>query len=182
MTIACYERRGFSSQDFARFHPGGRLGRRLLQVGKLMHRDAELPSVTAEAGMEEAVREMDRKKLGMTCIVDSDGRLAGILTDGDLRRRVMRESAPLQGSVTEAMISTPTTIGARRWRPRRSRSWKPRRSLLFRWLNRMDGSSASFRFTICGEPSCSDRSPVDEVCYSGGRRQRASGLGSEESL
>ena len=112
LTIACYERRGFSSQDFARFHPGGRLGRRLLQVGKLMHRDAEVPTVTVDAGMEEAVREMDRKKLGMTCIVGSDGRLAGILTDGDLRRRVMRESAPLQGSVTAAMICTPTTIGA----------------------------------------------------------------------
>jgi len=112
LAIACYERRGFSTQDFARFHPGGRLGRRLLKVGRLMHRDAEVPSVTTEAGMQEAVREMDRKKLGMTCVVDSDGRLAGILTDGDLRRRVMQESAPLQGSVTAAMISTPTTIGA----------------------------------------------------------------------
>jgi arabinose-5-phosphate isomerase len=110
LAIACYERRGFSTTDFARFHPGGRLGRKLLLVEMLMHRGDELPVVRESDSMEEAVREMDRKKLGMTCIVDDGGRLAGILTDGDLRRRMLAAPSPMEGGVADAMIRTPTTI------------------------------------------------------------------------
>jgi arabinose-5-phosphate isomerase len=111
LAVACYRRRGFSSEDFARYHPGGRLGRKLLQVGVLMHRDEGLPVVHASAGMKDAVQEMNRKKLGMTCVVDDGGRLCGLLTDGDLRRRMLAAPDPLAGTVDEVMIRTPVTIG-----------------------------------------------------------------------
>ena len=87
------------------------VGRKLLEVGMLMHRDEGLPVVRESASMEEAVQEMSRKKLGMTCIVDDGGRLAGVLTDGDLRRRMLAEPSPLEGSVADAMTRTPVTIG-----------------------------------------------------------------------
>jgi arabinose-5-phosphate isomerase len=112
LAVACYERRGFSLEDFARFHPGGRLGRKLLQVGMLMHRDEDLPVVPESSTMEQAVQEMSAKKLGMTCVVDPEGRLTGVLTDGDLRRRMLAAPEPLAGGVIEAMIRTPVTIGA----------------------------------------------------------------------
>jgi len=111
LAVACYERRGFSPADFARYHPGGRLGRKLLQVGMLMHSNEGLPVVRESATMEEAVQEMSGKKLGMTCIVDDAGRLCGVLTDGDLRRRLLATSNPLAGGVTAAMTRTPMTIG-----------------------------------------------------------------------
>jgi len=79
--------RGFSADDFARSHPGGRLGRRLLlRVSNIMHREGEIPSVTEIATLRDALLEMTRKKLGMTAIVDTQGRALGIFTDGDLRR------------------------------------------------------------------------------------------------
>jgi arabinose-5-phosphate isomerase len=110
LAVACYERRGFSSTDFARYHPGGRLGRKLLLVESLMHQGDELPVVRSSESMEAAVREMDRKKLGMTCIVDDGGHLSGILTDGDLRRRMLAAPAPMEGKVSAVMIRTPSTI------------------------------------------------------------------------
>jgi len=106
------EASGFSSKDFARYHPGGRLGRKLQQVGTLMHRGEGVPVVQDTASIEDALVEMDLKKLGMTCVVDAAGRLAGILTDGDLRRRMLRTSEPMRGGVTDAMTRKPTTIGA----------------------------------------------------------------------
>jgi len=111
VAVACYEKRGFSPADFARYHPGGRLGRKLLQVGALMHREEDLPVVRESAGMEEAVQEMNRKKLGMTCVVDDAGRLAGVLTDGDLRRRMLADPCPLEGGVAGTMTRNPVTIG-----------------------------------------------------------------------
>jgi arabinose-5-phosphate isomerase len=110
LAVACYERRGFSSTDFARYHPGGRLGRKLLLVEALMHRGDEIPVVGETESMEAAVLEMDRKKLGMTCVVDENGRLSGILTDGDLRRRMLAAPSPMAGLVSDVMIRTPTTI------------------------------------------------------------------------
>ena len=110
LAVACYEQRGFSSDDFARYHPGGRLGRKLLQVHGLMHRDAEIPCVRLTDSMESAVEEMSRKKLGMTCVVDDAGLLKGILTDGDLRRRLLATERPLAGPVAEAMIREPLTV------------------------------------------------------------------------
>jgi arabinose-5-phosphate isomerase len=110
LAVACYERRGFSSSDFARYHPGGRLGRKLLLVENLMHSGDELPVVRGSESIEAAVREMDRKKLGMTCVVDEAGHLSGVLTDGDLRRRMLATPSPMSGMATDAMVRTPTTI------------------------------------------------------------------------
>jgi len=111
LAVACYEKRGFSTEDFARFHPGGRLGRKLLQVRALMHSGDELPLVRESASLRDAVKEISLKKLGMTCIVSDEHRLTGILTDGDLRRHVLSQPRPLDGKVAGAMTRTPTTIG-----------------------------------------------------------------------
>jgi arabinose-5-phosphate isomerase len=110
LAVACYEKRGFTAGDFARLHPGGNLGRRLLTVGELMHSGDGVPAVHTGATMSEAVHEMSAKRLGMTCVVDDGGALAGVLTDGDLRRRMLRLERPLDGTAGEAMTRTPTTI------------------------------------------------------------------------
>ena len=110
LAVACYEVRGFTAQDFARFHPGGRLGRKLMIVGSLMHREDEVPQVDGATPLREAVEEISRKRLGMVCVVDGEGRLAGVLTDGDLRRRLVGVPAPLEGTAAEAMTPGPRTI------------------------------------------------------------------------
>jgi arabinose-5-phosphate isomerase len=110
LAVACYEVRGFSDADFARYHPGGRLGRKLLRVEQLMHVGEGVPSVAEDTSMAEAVREMSAKKLGMTCVVDGGGRLCGVLTDGDLRRRMLAVDRPLDGTASDAMIRTPSTV------------------------------------------------------------------------
>ena len=87
LAIALLESRGFTEEDFARSHPGGSLGRRLLlHVGEIMHTGTDIPSVNRNAPVRDALMEMTRKGLGMTAVVDDDGRLVGIYTDGDLRR------------------------------------------------------------------------------------------------
>ncbi len=92
LAVALLESRGFTKEDFALSHPGGALGRRLLlHVGDLMHTGAELPSVRDDAPLHEGLLEMTRKSLGMTGVVDADGRIAGVFTDGDLRRALDRK-------------------------------------------------------------------------------------------
>jgi arabinose-5-phosphate isomerase len=87
LAISLLEARGFTAEDFARSHPGGRLGRRLLLlIGDIMHSGAAIPQVNADAKVSEALLEMTRKGLGMTAIVDADRHIVGIFTDGDLRR------------------------------------------------------------------------------------------------
>jgi arabinose-5-phosphate isomerase len=110
LAVACYEQRGFTAKDFARIHPAGRLGRAIVEVRELMHAGDDLPKVSEDATLEEAVRELSAKKLGMTCVVDASGRLVGVLTDGDLRRRLLATERPLAGRVAEAMTRSPVTI------------------------------------------------------------------------
>ncbi len=87
LAISLLEARGFTAEDFARSHPGGRLGRRLLLlIGDIMHSGVAIPQVSAEAKVSEALLEMSRKGLGMTAIIDADRHIVGIFTDGDLRR------------------------------------------------------------------------------------------------
>jgi arabinose-5-phosphate isomerase len=87
LAVALLEKRGFKEQDFAQFHPGGTLGRRLLvKVRDVMHVGKELPQVRHTVSASEAILEMSAKKLGMTTVVDQVGALTGIITDGDLRR------------------------------------------------------------------------------------------------
>ncbi len=114
LAIALLVARGFSAEDFARTHPGGSLGRRLLtRVSDIMHAGQELPQVAPDASLADALREMSRCGLGLTTVVDADGHLLGIFTDGDLRRSL--EAAPLDiraVAVAERMTRTPATIGA----------------------------------------------------------------------
>jgi arabinose-5-phosphate isomerase len=110
LAIACYERRGFTESDFARFHPGGRLGRKLIRVSDLMHRDDGVPRVESDLPLKDTVAVMDRYKLGMVCVTGRGGRLSGILTDGDLRRLLLKTDAPLRGTAGDAMVRKPVTI------------------------------------------------------------------------
>jgi len=87
LAVALLEKRGFKEQDFAQFHPGGTLGRRLLvKVRDVMHRGQDVPQVRETVSGSVAILEMSAKKLGMTTVVDRAGTLAGVITDGDLRR------------------------------------------------------------------------------------------------
>lgn len=87
LSIALLEARGFTPEDFAEFHPGGALGRRLLlRVEDIMHKGSEIPMVTTDCMLDEALIEVTQKSLGMTVVVDEQGQVAGVFTDGDLRR------------------------------------------------------------------------------------------------
>jgi arabinose-5-phosphate isomerase len=110
LAIALLERRGFSTADFRVFHPGGRLGRRLLRVGDIMHAGAEIPLVSPAARMSEAIVVMTAKSFGCLGACDAEGRLIGVVTDGDLRRH-MGDSL-LGRPVAEIMHRSPKTIGA----------------------------------------------------------------------
>lgn len=113
LAIALLERRGFGPDDFAALHPGGRLGRRLQRVENLMHAGDAMPHVGPDAKMPEVIYEMSRKGLGMTTVLDSNGRLAGIITDGDLRRLMQHRGGEVLGlSAAECMTRDPVTIGA----------------------------------------------------------------------
>jgi arabinose-5-phosphate isomerase len=91
LAIALLESRGFTAEDFARSHPAGSLGRRLLlHVRDVMHRGEHLPQVALGTTLRATLEEMSRKGLGMSAVVDTEGRLAGIFTDGDLRRALDR--------------------------------------------------------------------------------------------
>ncbi len=86
LAMLLLERSGFTAHDFQRFHPGGKLGARLLTVGALMHTGAELPVVKRSATLSEGIVEMTSKRFGIAAVVDDEGQLVGTLTDGDLRR------------------------------------------------------------------------------------------------
>ena len=112
LAVSLLDRRGFQPQDFADLHPAGRLGMKLLRVEHTMHAGDALPRVSADTLMPEVIHEMSRKGLGMTTVLESDGRLAGIVTDGDLRRLMEKHrGATLEMSAGAAMTRNPQTIG-----------------------------------------------------------------------
>ncbi|HEC16592.1 MAG TPA: KpsF/GutQ family sugar-phosphate isomerase [Sedimenticola sp.] len=110
MAIALLEARGFTEEDFARSHPGGTLGRRLLlHIGDIMHTGAAIPRVNVKAALPQALIEMTNKGLGMTAAIDDQGRLAGIFTDGDLRRTLDRGLDIRQCKLADVMTTGCTT-------------------------------------------------------------------------
>ncbi|WP_028918583.1 KpsF/GutQ family sugar-phosphate isomerase [Pseudoxanthomonas suwonensis] len=113
LAVALLEARGFTADDFARSHPAGSLGRRLLlHIDDVMHGGEALPAVRAGATVAEALVEMSRKRLGMTGIVDADGRLLGIFTDGDLRR-ALDQGVDVRGTPIDAVMTrNPRTVRA----------------------------------------------------------------------
>ena len=112
LAISLLERRDFKHDDFAALHPAGRLGKKLLRVEHLMHSGNALPRVAPTAAMPDVFHEMSAKGLGMTTVLGADGRLAGILTDGDLRRLMEKHrGAVLEMRAADGMTKTPQTIG-----------------------------------------------------------------------
>jgi arabinose-5-phosphate isomerase len=112
LAIALLEARGFTADDFARSHPAGALGRRLLKISDVMHTGAAIPMVPVNATLTEALIEMSRKGLGMTAIVADDARLVGVFTDGDLRRMLDDHGVDLRtASVERVMSRNPKAIG-----------------------------------------------------------------------
>jgi arabinose-5-phosphate isomerase len=112
LAIALLQTRGFTREDFARSHPGGRIGRRLLlHIHDVMHRGDEVPTVSPDTSVSEAIVEMTRKRLGMTAVIDHDGRVLGIFTDGDLRRALDRGLSPHETRVSDVMTTGGKSIG-----------------------------------------------------------------------
>ena len=102
--------RGFREEDFAHLHPGGQLGKRLLRVERLMHTGAAVPRVDAGSPMADVVRTMTEAGLGMTCVTSGSGELDGIITDGDLRRRLAEPGSVLELTAADVMTRSPLTI------------------------------------------------------------------------
>src|SRR5438093_12700790 len=114
LAMALIERRGFTVEDFAVLHPGGRLGKKLLRVEDVMHTGDEVPRVPLDAKMKDVLFEMTRKRLGMTTVVDAQGALRGLLSDGDLRRQMERHGyGLLDRTAEECMTPRPILIGRR---------------------------------------------------------------------
>ena len=110
LAVALLERRGFSTLDFQLFHPGGAIGRKLLRVGDIMHTGDAVPLAAPGAAMSEAILEMTAKSFGCVGVCDGDGRLVGVITDGDLRRHM--DDRLFARRVAEIMHPDPKTIGA----------------------------------------------------------------------
>lgn len=103
--------KGFRSEDFATLHPGGKLGKKLMQVRALMHGGPQCPRVQPATSMRDVIYEMSSKGLGMTCVVDAGDRLVGLITDGDLRRHMDRSPDIMAHTAEDVMTRAPRTIG-----------------------------------------------------------------------
>ena len=112
LAMTLLARKGFREEDFANLHPGGGLGKRLLRAGRLMHTGDDVPVVRTDAPMPAVLREMTDKKLGMTCVLDAAGRLAGVITDGDLRRQLVGDRPLSARTAGDVMSAAPRTIAA----------------------------------------------------------------------
>ncbi len=108
LAVALMERRGFTADDFQKFHPGGQIGRRLLKIADIMHRGSEIPLISQDAIMADALIEMTAKHFGCVGVVDGRAKLIGIVTDGDLRRH-MSPTLPSK-MVRDVMTGAPVTI------------------------------------------------------------------------
>ncbi|WP_460822312.1 KpsF/GutQ family sugar-phosphate isomerase [Lysobacter olei] len=114
LAVALLEARGFTADDFARSHPAGALGRRLLlHITDVMHAGEDVPTVGPDATVSEALVEISRKRLGMTAVVDGDQRLLGLYTDGDLRRSLDDANVDIRATrIADVMTRSPKTIDA----------------------------------------------------------------------
>jgi arabinose-5-phosphate isomerase len=112
LAMSVLEARGFRVEDFARLHPGGRIGRQLMRVGLIMHTGDQIPAVSPSTAMPEVIYEMSRKGLGMTCVVDAERHLLGLITDGDLRRHMGTTPAMLTLTAQDLMTRQPRTVSA----------------------------------------------------------------------
>ncbi len=112
LAMALLESKGFTGEDFARLHPGGDLGKRMLKVSQLMHVGDALPAVRADLPMKSAIEVISAKGMGITAVVDGDGKLVGCITDGDLRRHLAAGRDLLKARASECMTPGARTIAA----------------------------------------------------------------------
>ena len=113
LAVALLDAKGFGAEDFARSHPAGALGRKLLtHIRDVMRTGENVPSVAESASFSEAVQEMSKKRMGMTAVLDAAGQVTGIFTDGDLRRALERVENIKAARIVDIMIRNPRTIGA----------------------------------------------------------------------
>ena len=111
LAVACLDAKGFKPEDFARSHPGGALGRRLLiHVNDVMRTGDDIPKVTVGVTVLDAVREITRKHIGMTSVIDVDNRVVGIFTEGDLRRLIERVGDIREIKIEDVMTKSPKVI------------------------------------------------------------------------
>ena len=110
LAMTLHVRKGFREEDFANLHPGGRLGKRLLRIDRLMHTSDQLPLVDEAAPLRDVVATMSAKGFGMACVTRADSTLAGIITDGDLRRRLSAAENLLARRAADVMTKDPITI------------------------------------------------------------------------
>jgi len=114
LAMGLLERRGFTIEDFAVLHPGGRIGKKLVRVEDVMHAGEQAPRVRPEAAMKDVLFEMTKKRLGMTTVVDAAGTLLGMISDGDLRRHMERDGyALLDQTAGQCMTPGPLTVRRR---------------------------------------------------------------------
>ncbi|HET9371644.1 MAG TPA: KpsF/GutQ family sugar-phosphate isomerase, partial [Vicinamibacterales bacterium] len=112
LAMALSQRKGFKEEHFADLHPGGRLGKKLMRVASLMQSGGDVPVVQRRTAMRDVIHEMTSKRLGMTCVVDDERRLVGIVTDGDLRRHMTPGSNLLDSLAEDVMTARPVTVRA----------------------------------------------------------------------
>jgi arabinose-5-phosphate isomerase len=112
LAMALLMRKGFKEEDFAFLHPGGKLGKRFLRVRDLMHTGEQVPVVRAGAPMNDVIYEMSKKGFGIAAVVDDDGALEGVISDGDLRRILQQDEQILRKSARDCMKRNPFTIDA----------------------------------------------------------------------
>ena len=110
LAMALLVAKGFRQEDFATLHPGGKIGKRLMRVEQLMHAGEHAPIVRTDAAMPDVIYEISSKGLGMACVVDADGALKGIITDGDLRRHMVSATHLLERTAGEIMTTSPITV------------------------------------------------------------------------
>jgi arabinose-5-phosphate isomerase len=111
LAVSLLERRGFKPEDFAALHPGGRLGKKLRRVDSLMHAGENAPRVLPTTKMPDVIYEMSRKGLGLAAVTEADGKLLGIITDGDLRRVMQQRSENVLAlSAADCMTRNPVTL------------------------------------------------------------------------
>ena len=115
LAMTLFVAKGFRQEDFANIHPGGKIGKRLMRVEQLMHGGEQRPMVALDTPMADVMAEMSRKSFGMTCVVDAEDRLIGVITDGDLRRHMLAAQRGAGGSLldrraADIMTRNPVTI------------------------------------------------------------------------
>ena len=110
LAMAVLERKGFTENDFRELHPRGQLGFKLLRVADIMHSGDEVPRVRAETPMRDVIYEMSQKGLGITSVVDGEGQLLGVISDGDLRRHLQQDDRLVDKHASQCMTGSPVTV------------------------------------------------------------------------